>query len=221
MFSKSLFRIICIGSALGASAFAHQLQAETEIRADFYGDNWYSLYVDGELIGEDSTPFKTERSFNSDSFTFTTELPAQGAVIMKDFYEDDTGLEYIGTRRQQMGDGGFVGQFINTANGEMIEGSSTEWQCKVIHQAPLNKECARSSNPTEECESLITEEPEGWKLAGFDDSEWQPATQHSAQVVRPRRGYNDIDWNPDAQLIWGEDLEVDNVILCRFTLEDS
>jgi len=208
-------------AALVLAAACTSAESETEIRADMYGDNWYAIYVDGELMGEDSTPFDTERSFNSDSFTFTTELPAQGAVIMKDYYEDDTGLEYIGSRRQQMGDGGFIAQLINTSTGEFIVGSSPDWQCKVIHQAPLNKECARSSDPSSECKSLISEEPEGWMLADFDDSDWQPATEHSARAIQPRRGYTQIDWDPQAKLIWGEDLEVDNIVLCRFTIEDS
>lgn len=221
MFSQTQPKILKPAFAAILFCFAALAQAETEIRADLYGDNWYAIYVDGELVGEDSTPFKTERSFNSDSFTFTTELPAQGAVIMKDYYEDDTGLEYIGTRRQQMGDGGFAGQLINTSTGKLIVGSSPEWQCKVIHQAPLNKECARSSDPSSECKSSISEEPEGWMLAGYDDSDWEPATEHSAQAIRPRRGYNEIKWDADVKLIWGEDLEVDNIVLCRFTIEES
>ena len=36
--------------------------------------------------------------------------------------------------------------------------------------------------------------------------------------MRPKDGYNTIQWDESAQLIWGSDLEVDNTILLRLTV---
>jgi hypothetical protein len=53
------------------------------------------------MINEDPVPYNTERSFNAESFVFEEALPAQINVILKDFKENDSGLEYIGSRRQK------------------------------------------------------------------------------------------------------------------------
>lgn len=191
----------------------------TDVKADIWADNWFAFYVDEELVKEDPIPFMTEQSFNGASFTFNVELPAQGALIVKDYYEDDTGLEYIGGSRQQMGDGGFIAQFQDANSGALIAASSSDWQCKVIHQAPLNKGCERSRDPASECQSLIVEEPSNWMSAEFDDSSWPSAVQHSERSIRPKRDYHSVNWASEAELVWSEDLEVDNVLLCRFTLD--
>ena len=84
------------------------------IRGDVWADNWFALYIGENLILEDSVPITTERSFNAETFTFSTDYPIQLNFIFKDFKENDTGLEYIGARNQQMGDGGFIAQFFDS-----------------------------------------------------------------------------------------------------------
>ena len=192
--------------------------ADITIRADVWADNWFALYVGDELIKEDSVAYNTERSFNAESFSFEISPPAQINVIIKDFKENDTGLEYIGTGRQQMGDGGFSAQFFDSKTSELIAASSDQWRCLKIHQAPLNKSCSHSTTPDPDCESAIRPEPEDWMSPDFDDSDWPMATVHSAQAVRPRGGYDEVSWDPAAKLIWTEDLVTDNTILCRFRI---
>ncbi len=196
---------------LMTSAYA---QAET-INADVWADNWYALYVGEELVKEDTVPYNTERSFNKDSFSFDTTYPVQLNLIIKDYKEDDSGLEYIGSGRQQIGDGGFAAQFFDADSKEVIAGSNESWRCLAIHRAPLNKSCERSEDPTADCQTDISSEPENWKATGFDDSAWPNAVVHSAQEVRPRHGYDEIDWHDSVKIIWTDDLETDNTILCR------
>ena len=81
------------------------LPAET-FSADVWADNWFEMHIDGTQVAEDSVPITTERSFNAESFEFEAERPFVIGLVAKDFKENDSGLEYIGTRRQQMGDGG-------------------------------------------------------------------------------------------------------------------
>jgi hypothetical protein len=188
------------------------------IRADVWADNWFAFYLENDMINEDPVPYNTERSFNAESFVFETALPAQINVILKDFKENDSGLEYIGSRRQQMGDGGFIAQFSDASTGELIAVSNETWRCQAIHRAPLNRNCERAANPEQECESEILPEPEGWLNVDFDDRSWPNAIVHSRNAVRPHGGYDRIDWQPAAKLLWSEDLEVDNTVLCRFVL---
>ena len=191
---------------------------ERSIEADVWADNWFALYLDTELIKEDSVAYNTEQSFNKESFTFTAELPAQIAIIAKDFKENDSGVEYIGRPRQQIGDGGLSAQFRDAETGELIAVSDETWRCKSIHRAPLNKSCERSPQPLKDCETDITPEPEGWTSADFDDSDWPNAIVHTAAAVRPLRGYHEVDWDAGAKLLWADDLEIDNTVLCRVVL---
>jgi hypothetical protein len=207
---------LALGFALICSPLSNAADT-TNIRADIWADNWFALYDGEKLIKEDSVAYNTERSFNSDSFSFDVTLPAQLSVIIKDYKEDDTGLEYIGTRRQQMGDGGFTAQFFNEDN-QLIGVSNSEWHCLTIHRAPLDKACDRSENPQSECQAEIDAEPANWKNANYNYSVWPNAIEHSSQAVRPHGGYRDVSWQDNAKLIWAEDLEQDNTLLCRFTL---
>ena len=138
-----------------------------------------------------------------------------------DFKENDSGLEYIGTRRQQMGDGGLIAQ-IRDAAGNTVAVSNADWSCLVIHAAPLNKSCADAANPVAgqgACAFSASDAPDGWDMAGFDDTGWQAASVFSESDVSPKDGYDRIDWDTNAQLIWGPDLETDNTILCRATIQ--
>lgn len=187
--------------------------------AEVWADNWFSLSVNGEAVGEDSVPITTERSFNSETITFEASYPLTIAMVTKDFKETDSGLEYIGTDRQQMGDGGFVAQITDTSTGEVVAVTDDTWQALVVQRAPLNTDCKSSADPDAECESEAIDEPEDWTEAGFDDSEWTSGTVFTAAEVDPKEGYGDITWDPAAQFLWTADLEVDNTILWRATVE--
>lgn len=184
--------------------------------AEVWADNWFSLTVNGEFVGEDSVPITTERSFNSETFTFEATYPLTIAVEAKDFKETDSGLEYIGENNQQMGDGGLILQVTDEASGDVVGTTSSEWRTLVIHEAPLNKDCENSDDPDAECESRIVDTPDGWTEIDFDDSTWANATVWSADDVGPKDGYDEIGWSTSAELIWGTDLESDNTVLARF-----
>jgi hypothetical protein len=177
-----------------------------------------AVYINGELIGEDSVPITTERSFNAETFTFEESVPFTVAIEAKDFKETDSGLEYIGQQNQQMGDGGIIAQITDLSTGQIVTGTDSNWATLVVHQAPLNTDCEDDPDPDSTCEFLIVETPAGWTSADFDDSSWQNATEWSATDVSPKDGYDEINWDSSAQLVWGTDLEVDNTVLFRFTV---
>ncbi len=191
------------------------------IQAEVWADNWFAFYLGDRLIIEDSTPITTERSFNAETFTFNGDYPLQLNFVAKDFKQDDTGLEYIGRGNQQMGDGGLIAQFTDLATGDLIAVTNDAWQCLVIHDAPLDRACADEAEPVPgvgPCRFEAQPEPDGWRLPGYD-SQWPSAVEHSEAQVRPRGGYDAIEWRAGARLIWTADLETHNTALCRLTVE--
>ncbi len=192
--------------------------AATGFQIEVWADNWSAVYVDGELVGEDSVPITTERSFNAETYTFDAELPFTVSIEAKDFKETDSGIEYIGEPNQQMGDGGIIAQITDLGTGEIVAATDADWQSLVVQQAPLNTECADDPDPDATCESATVEVPADWTSPDFDDSAWASAVEWSAAEVGTKEGYDEITWDASAQLIWGTDLEVDNTILLRTTV---
>ena len=186
-----------------------------------WADNWFATYLGEELIVEDSVSITTERSFNAETAVFEASYPLNLNFILKDLKENDTGLEYIGSNRQQMGDGGFIMQLTEMSTGDVIAVSNAEWACTVIHDAPLDNSCENAANPvagTAPCTFTDLGEPDGWMAVDYGDSSWTAITTHSANAVSPKDGYDQIRWDDSAELIWGPDLETNNTILCRVTV---
>ncbi|WP_174843515.1 PEBP family protein [Thalassococcus sp. S3] len=189
--------------------------------ADVWADNWFEMRINGTQVAEDSVPITTERSFNAESFVFEAERPFVIGLVAMDFKENDTGLEYIGSRRQQMGDGGVIVQ-IRDASTATVAVSNDDWKCMVIHTAPLDKSCESDPNPVAgegACGFSIAAPPDGWDSPDFDASDWPSATIHSKRAVDPKDGYDRITWVDDADFIWGPDLEQNNTVLCRVVVE--
>ncbi len=182
------------------------------------------MFVNGEKVMEDSVPITTERSFNPETATFTAELPAQIAIQAKDFKQNDTGLEYIGTARQQAGDGGMIFQIKDAESGEILAVSNNkEVRCLVVHHAPIDTSCADENNPVEgqgACASVVQDILSDWTTSDFDDSTWKNAVEHSERAVSPKDGYDSIQWDDGSKLIWSNDLVQDNTLLCRLLIED-
>ena len=140
-------------------------------------------------------------------------------LVIRDYIQDDTGLEYIGTPNQQIGDGGFIMQLTDTATNRVVAVSDTSMRCLVIHKAPLNPACEKSLNPASTCQSSVVPEPPGWKTAGFDTSTWPAATVYTAAQVGPKEGYTTIRWDASARLVWTSDLKADNTLLCKLRVD--
>jgi hypothetical protein len=190
-----------------------------QFKLEAWADNWFSMSLGDKLLVEDSVSIDTERSFNAEIFSFDATYPMSLSFVLKDYKKDDTGLEYIGTDKQQTGDGGFIAQITDTKTGNVVAVSSAAWKCKVIHRAPTNTECEKASDPETACKSEITEEPSGWKDASYDASGWPSAIEYTTTDVSPKEGYDEITWSSDARLIWSASLKQDNTLLCKVTVE--
>lgn len=216
----SLFTLLIINTACAQTTTT--TEGSLTINADVWADNWFAFYSGEDLVMEDSVPITTERSFNKESFTFAADYPLKLNIIARDFKENDTGLEYISEPNQQMGDGGLIAQFTDAHTGEVLAVTNKDWQCTVIHEAPLDKTCEAEADPVAgeaPCDFASEEEPEGWQSADFDMSAWSPATVYTAAEVDPKDGYDEVTWDASAEFIWGEDLETNNTLLCSLSVE--
>ncbi len=198
---------------------AQPAKPTSSFTAQVWADNWFALYVNGKKVGQDSVPITTEKSFNAETITFTATYPLTIGIMGKDFTENASGLEYIGTSRQQIGDGGVIAQVRDNKTGKIIAVTSGSWKALVVNKAPLNPECVTSSNPVADCKSSNTPEPANWSRTGASNSGWTNASVYTPQEVGVKDGYNTITWSPNAKPIWSSDLELDNTVLLRTSIK--
>ncbi len=193
----------------------------SRFKAEVWADNWFAMSVNGKKVGEDSVPITTERSFNAGTFTFRATYPLTIAIEAKDFKETDSGIEYIGEGKQQMGDGGLIAQITDTSTGKVVAVTNPNWKTLVIHRAPLNPSCEKDPDPDATCRFESVAAPANWTTPSFDDGKWTKATVWSTGDVRPKDGYDKVSWNRWAKLVWGTDLKVDNTVLLRVKVEKN
>jgi phosphatidylethanolamine-binding protein (PEBP) family uncharacterized protein len=190
-------------------------------QAEVWADNWFSLYINGKKVGEDSVPITTEKSFNSEKIKFSATYPLTIGVIAKDFTENSSGLEYIGKQNQQIGDAGIIFQIREVSSGKVVAYSGRDWKVFTVNKAPLNPECVSSTNPTYDCKYSNATIPTTWASATYNDSSWKNATEFSKETVGVKEGYFYYAWAPSAALVWSADLKLDNTILLRKVLKAS
>ncbi len=225
IFAGGVLLAACGGTSSGAGAADAGVPSSSIVegaartfRVDAWADNWFAMYSGETLVGEDSVAIATPRSFNKETFTFNGGYPLMLNFVLKDFKEDDSGLEYIGLPNQQMGDGGFIVQITDTTTGKVVGASGTSWRCLVIHKAPLDVGCEKSSTPAVTCTSAIVGEPANWKRADYDPTAWEQATSYTSAEVGPKDGYTEIAWDSSASLVWTSSLKQDNTLLCKYTV---
>lgn len=213
--------VIAVAAPVAAATNSNAAQptAKTStFTAEVWADNWFALYANGKKVGQDSVPITTERSFNSEKITFTASYPLTIGIQGKDYTENASGLEYIGTPKQQIGDGGLIAQIRDNKTGKIVAVTNGSWKALVINKAPLNPTCVTSSNPLTDCKSSSSSEPKNWSSASYSTKSWSNASVYTAAEVGVKEGYNEISWDPSAKLIWGLDLKLDNSILFRTTV---
>jgi len=165
------------------------------IRASMYADNWFMLYVNGELVAVDSIRFIPH---NVVSVDLLPTYPMTIAVLARDNFDPATGMEYANTN---VGDAGFVLKF---GDGTVTDAS---WKVKCFSRGPVGGDTA---NPRVEEEPI----PDGVFAVGFDDSAWPAAREYTEEEVGPKQPYHDTDFS-GARFIWSDDLALDNVVVFR------
>lgn len=211
-----LVRLLLVFCLLIPTSGAAQATTITDFKLEFWADNWATVYVNGIRVAVDPVPITTTKSFNKVSANFKASYPLTIAVVAKDYVENQSGLEYIGTSNQQIGDAGFILQIKETKTGKLAAATSSAWKSLILFRAPLNPECVTSKNPLVDCNSSTTAAPTGWYGTKFVDSKWASAKEYYAAEVGVKDGYNEVSWGSQAKLIWTGSLTQDNTVLFRF-----
>jgi len=215
---KLLLVFVLLSTAITAPAQA-TISKPITFQAEVWVDNWFALYVNGKKVGEDSVPITTERSFNSEKIKFTATYPFTVGLMVRDFTENSSGLEYIGKPNQQIGDGGAIAQIRDLATNNVVLSTDSTWKVLVVNKAPLNPECVTSTNPIADCKFQNLAAPTNWSGVTFKDSTWKPASVFTKEQVGVKDGYFNIQWAPTASLVWSSDLKLDNTVLMRRTIK--
>jgi hypothetical protein len=200
------------------------------ITAYIFADNYFELYVNGVFVGRDNINFVP---FNSSVVRFQVSYPMTIAVQMAD-WEDHYGLgmEYD---TYHVGDAGFIAHFDNGVV------TNNEWKVLPNYIAPLDDpacvvedefgnpdssgcsiqpECSTMNAAV--CRALHYPLPTDWMMPEFDDSNWLSASLYEADRVTNQAAYvNYADLFGDAQFIWSSNLNLDNEVLARYTVEEA
>lgn len=170
-------------------------QMNDTIKANMYADNWFMLYINGELVAVDSIKFIPH---NVVSVDILPTYPMTIAVMAKDNADPISGMEYANTN---IGDGGFILKF---ADGTV---TNSKWKAKKFSWGPIDRDIKKPR-----VQNLPI--PENWYATDFDDSLWTFAQEYTEQDVGPKQPYFEHDFN-GAKFIWTDDLELDNTVIFR------
>ncbi len=174
-------------------------QMSDTIKANMYADNWFILYINGELVAVDSIKFIPH---NVVSVDILPSYPMTIAVMAKDNADPMTGMEYANTN---IGDAGFILKF---GDGTV---TNAKWKAKRFSWGPIDRD---TTNPRVEKLPI----PENWFAVDFDDSQWGFAKEYTEEQVGPKQPYFEHDFK-GAKFIWTDDIELDNTVIFRHVVK--
>ena len=174
-------------------------QMSDTVKANIYADNWFILYINGELVAVDSIKFIPH---NVVSVDILPSYPMTIAVMAKDNAEPNTGMEYANT---QIGDAGFILKF---GDGTV---TNSNWKAKKFSWGPIDRD---TKNPRVENISI----PDNWFAVDFNDSSWGQAKEYTEEQVGPKQPFFESDFK-GAKFIWTDDIELDNTVIFRHVVK--
>ncbi|WP_372721467.1 hypothetical protein [Novipirellula sp.] len=170
-------------------------QLSDTVKANLYADNWFVMYINGELVAVDSIKFMPH---NVVSVDILPDYPMTIAVMAKDNADAETGMEYANT---QIGDAGFILKF---GDGTV---TNSDWKAKAFSHGPIDRD---TKNPRVENLAI----PEDWYAIDFDDRSWGNAKEYTQERVGPKEPFFAHDF-AGARFIWTDDIELDNTVIFR------
>jgi hypothetical protein len=199
-FSFSMAVAVGLLTAVAAQGIRKPSMDDT-IKANVYADNWFQMYINGELVAVDSIKFIPH---NVVSVDLLPTYPMTIAVMAKDNADPKTGMEYANTN---IGDAGFILKF---SDGTVTHAG---WKAKSFSHGPVNRD---TKNPRVENTPI----PDNWFATDFNDSEWSNATEYTEDEVGPKQPYYDSDFK-GAKFIWTRDIALDNTVIFRHHVATS
>ena len=174
-------------------------QMSDTIKANMYADNWFMLYINGELVAVDSIKFIPH---NVVSVDILPAYPMTIAVMAKDNADQQTGMEYANTN---IGDAGFILKF---GDGTVTNAS---WKAKAFSTGPIDRDI---KNPRVKNTPI----PVDWFAVDFDDRSWSKAREYTEEQVGPKQPYFEHDFQ-GAKFIWTDDIDLDNTVIFRHVVK--
>lgn len=212
MFHQLLRAVCCLSLSIVVIAEAHAQPAANgrsggirkpamsdTVKANVYADNWFVLYINGELVAVDSIKFIPH---NVVSVDILPTYPMTIAVMAKDNADAKTGMEYANTN---IGDAGFILKF---GDGTVTD---SRWKAKKFSWGPVDGD---TKNPHVERIPI----PENWYAVDFDDTAWVGAKEYSEEEVGPKQPFYDADFQ-GAKFIWTDDVRLDNTVIFRHRVD--
>ena len=169
------------------------------VKASVYADNWFLLYINGEMVAVDSIRFIPH---NVVSVDILPSYPMTIAVMAKDNADPKTGMEYANTN---IGDAGFILKF---GDGTV---TNAKWKVKKFSWGPIDGD---TKNPQVKNEPI----PEDWFAVDFNDKSWASAKEFTEQEVDPKQPYFESDFE-GAKFIWSDDIALDNTVIFRHRVD--
>lgn len=199
-------------------------------------DNYYEMWVNGQLVAVDATPFTP---FNSSIVKFRVKRPYTLAFLLVD-WEEHLGLGMENNARSSPyypGDGGLIARF---SDGTLTDAT---WKAQSFYIAPLLDPqevqekgqvhdtgsiggrvhpFARRPDCKDRCYAVHYPIPANWQSARFNDSLWPRAWEFTNEEigVRSLPAYTRYpELFGDARWIWSYNLVLDNVVIARKTVK--
>lgn len=206
--------------------------------AYIFADNYFELYVNGQLVAVDPVPFTP---FNSNIVKFTAQRPVTIAVMGVD-WEENLGLGSEAGRGSGYypGDAGIVMR-IEDASGDVVSITDETWRAQTFYVSPLqDRSCLVVEDKIRDSSACSTasaddgstfsaafwDVPEDWMTPTFDDTGWPNAATYSNDTVgvNNKPGYTNFTdifdaEDRDASFIWSSNLVLDNLVLLRTIIE--
>jgi hypothetical protein len=145
-----------------------------------YCDNQFTLWVNGQKVATDPVAFTPHQAVRV-AFEWNGTSSLTYAIQCED-YASDSGYEYIGTARPQLGDGALIAEF-DDGLGTVTAPSS--WRVYTATFGPTDASISAgcSADTLSMCVVEDREIPKGWTSPDFDDHKWEFATSYSAAAA--------------------------------------
>lgn len=196
------------------------------VTAYIFGDNYFELYVNGQLIGVDPIPFTP---FNSNVVKFKVSKPYDVAIKVVD-WEEHSGLGSENNRGKNFhpGDGGFIASF---SDGTV---TNADWYAQTYYTAPIldlncleevgvkriSEKCSTAGrDDSSQAYSVNWDLPTNWKT-GDEYLTWPQATVFSEDEIgvnnkKSYMNFREKFAGAGASFIWSTNVVLDNLTLLR------
>jgi hypothetical protein len=143
-----------------------------------YCDNTFTMWVNGEEVAKDPVAFTPHQAVRV-AFEWDGTSSITYAIQCEDF-ASESGYEYTGSDRPQLGDGALIAEF-NDGLGTVTAANSWRVYTATFGPTDASQQNGCSASNLSACVVEDRGMPQGWTTVDFDDSGWVLATSYSAE----------------------------------------